>query len=50
MTGWLWILVTVIGVAALGLAIAYAQRRNKAAEPETLAKAEEGARELRERM
>ena len=50
MTGWLWILVTVLGVAALGIAIAYAFLRNKNAPPETEAIAEEGARELRERM
>lgn len=48
--GWLWILVTVIGVALLGAAIFYATRRNKDDTSSHVAKAERGAREVRDEI
>ena len=45
--GWLWILVTVVGVAALIGATLYAWLNNKNAPDRTIRKAERGAREVR---
>ncbi|WP_165362115.1 hypothetical protein [Qipengyuania thermophila] len=48
--GWLWMLVTVLGVVLLGAAILYAFRANKSAPPRNVAVAEEGAREVRDEL
>ena len=48
--GWLWILVTGIGVAMLGLAIFYATRLNKHDSKAHVAKAEQGAQTVRDEL
>jgi len=48
--GWLWILVTGVGVALLGLAIFFASRANKHDTQAHVAKAERGAKAVRDEM
>lgn len=48
--GWLWILVTGIGVALLGAAIFFATRSNKHDSRANIAEAEQGAKALRDEL
>lgn len=48
--GWLWILVTGVGVALLGLAMFYAWRANKHDSTAHIAQAEQGAKTVRDEL
>lgn len=48
--GWMWILVTGLGAIALFIAIYYARGRNKQDTPRSIAKAEQGARQVRDEI
>lgn len=50
MTGWLWSLATVLGPLLLLGMIVWVYYRNRKAGPANLARAERGARELREEI
>ena len=50
MTGWLWTLITILGPLLLIGAIVWATLRNRNARPGEIARAERGARELREEL
>ena len=50
MTGWLWTLITIVGPLLLIGAILWAWLRNKGPRSEEIARAERGARELREEL
>jgi hypothetical protein len=50
MTGWLWTLITILGPLLLIGAIVWATLRNRNARPGEIARAERGARELREEI
>lgn len=50
MTGWLWTLVTILGPLLLIAAIVWAYLRNRKPAPGEIARAERGARELREEL
>lgn len=50
MTGWLWSLITVLGPILLIAAILYAYFRNRRGRRAEVARAERGARELREKI
>jgi hypothetical protein len=48
--GWLWTLATIVGPLLLIGAIVWAYLRNRRASPGEIARAERGARELREEI
>lgn len=48
--GWLWVLVTGIGVIALFAAIYFARGKNKHDDPRHIAEAEQGARQVRDEI
>lgn len=48
MTGWMWTLVTILGPLLLIAVIVWAYLRNRNPSREEIARAEQGARELRE--
>ena len=50
MTGWLWTLVTIVGPLLLIAAVVWAYLRNRNPRREEIARAERGARELREEL
>ena len=50
MTGWLWTLITIVGPLLLIAAIVWAWLRNRNPAPGEIARAEQGARELREEI
>ena len=50
MMGWLWTLITIVGPILLIGAIVWAWLRTKGPRPEEIARAERGARELREEL
>ena len=50
MTGWLWTLITIVGPLLLIAAIVWAWLRNRNPAPSEIARAEQGARELREEI
>ena len=50
MTGWLWTLITILGPLLLIAAIVWAWLRNRNPSREEIARAERGARELREEI
>ena len=50
MTGWLWTLITILGPLLLIAAIVWAYLRNRNPRPGEIARAEQGARELRQEL
>jgi hypothetical protein len=50
MTGWLWTLITILGPLLLIGAILWAWSRNRNPRPSEIARAEQGAREVREEI
>ena len=50
MTGWLWTLITILGPLLLIAAIVWAYLRNRNPAPGEIARAEQGARELRQEL
>jgi len=50
MTGWLWSLATILGPILLIAAIGWAYFRNRNPRPGEIARAEQGARELRQEL
>jgi hypothetical protein len=50
MTGWLWTLITILGPILLLGAFVWAYLRNRNPRPGEIARAEQGARELREEI
>ncbi|HYD24573.1 MAG TPA: hypothetical protein VEB68_07230 [Croceibacterium sp.] len=50
MTGWLWTLITILGPILLIAAIVWAWLRNKGGSRGEVARAERGAREVREEI
>lgn len=50
MTGWLWTLITILGPLLLIGVIGWATLRNRNARPGEIARAEQGARDLREKI
>lgn len=50
MTGWLWTLITILGPILLLAAIVWAYLRNRNPAPGEIARAEQGAREVRKEL
>jgi cbb3-type cytochrome oxidase subunit 3 len=50
MTGWMWTLITILGPLLLIAAVVWAYLRNRNPSREEIARAERGARELREEL
>jgi hypothetical protein len=50
MTGWLWTLITILGPLLLIAAIVWAYLRNRNPSPGEIARADRGARELRQEL